>query len=150
MKEYDSRKDTKRHIKTVAKFLKIISKELRKRGKSHDKSKLLPPEKDFFDIYTPKLKSLTYGSEEYKRNLEGLQVALKHHYALNSHHPEYYVNGIADMTLVDVIEMLCDWKAATLRHDDGNIDKSLEINKERFNISEQLVSVLKNTVDAYF
>lgn len=150
MKKYDSRKDTKRHIKTVAKFLKVISKELRKRGKSHDKSKLLTPEKDFFDAYTPKLKSLTYGSDEYKRNLEGLQIALKHHYALNSHHPEYYVKGIADMTLVDVIEMLCDWKAATLRHDDGNIDKSLEINKERFNVSEQLVSILKNTVDAYF
>lgn len=150
MKKYDSRKDTKRHIKTVAKFLKVISKELCKRGKLHDKSKLLTPEKDFFDVYTPKLKSLTYGSEEYKRNLEGLQIALKHHYAINSHHPEHYVNGIADMTLVDVIEMLCDWKAATLRHDNGNINKSLEINKERFNMSEQLVSVLKNTVDAYF
>jgi hypothetical protein len=65
--------------------------------------------------------------------------------AANSHHPEHYSNGIQGMSLLDVIEMLCDWKAAGLRHADGNIFKSLEINKDRYKISTQLYSILFNT-----
>ena len=41
--------------------------------------------------------------------------------------------------------MFFDWKAATERHDDGDIYKSLNINKDRFKISDQLINILKNT-----
>ena len=51
------------------------------------------------------------------------------------------------MNLIDLLEMICDWKAATLRHDDGDIYKSLEINHQRFGYSYQLHHILKNTVD---
>lgn len=40
-----------------------------------------------------------------------------------------------------------DWKAATERHADGDILKSLEINRVRFGISDQLAQILQNTVD---
>jgi hypothetical protein len=50
------------------------------------------------------------------------------------------------MNLVDIVEMVCDWKAATRKHRDGNILKSLEINAKRFNIEPQLLSILHNTV----
>ena len=50
------------------------------------------------------------------------------------------------MTIIDLIEMLCDWKAATMRHNDGNIRKSIEINAKRFNIDSQLTKMLENTV----
>lgn len=53
------------------------------------------------------------------------------------------VNG---MSLLSVMEMLSDWKAAGMRHEDGSIDQSLEINRKRFEISDQLFEVLKNTV----
>jgi hypothetical protein len=43
--------------------------------------------------------------------------------------------------------MLFDWKAATERHADGDIRKSIEINKERFKISEQLCDIFRNTVN---
>jgi hypothetical protein len=55
--------------------------------------------------------------------------------------------GINGMTLIDLIEMLCDWKAAGLRHADGDIFRSIEINKERFGISEQLTQILENTAE---
>lgn len=54
-------------------------------------------------------------------------------------------SGVAGMSLLDLIEMLCDWKAATERHNDGSIARSLKINRERFNISDQLQSILENT-----
>jgi hypothetical protein len=99
-----------------------------------------------YDEFTPKLRDSTYGSDEYKGFLKDMGAALQHHYANNSHHPEHYPNGINGMSLLDVIEMLADWKAATSRHADGDIQKSLEINKARFGISDQLAEMLANTV----
>ncbi|MEV6494393.1 DUF5662 family protein, partial [Actinoplanes sp. NPDC051633] len=87
----------------------------------------------------------TYGSDEYKGSLEAMGEGLKHHYA--RHHPEHFPNGVNDMTLVVLVEMLADWKAATERHDDGNLRQSLEIQRERFGISDQLLAVLYNTAE---
>lgn len=130
--------------------LLLVNKVLNKRALLHDKSKLLPPEKDGFDEYTPKLHDCTYGSEEYKSFLRGLQNILNHHYANNSHHPEHYSNGIYGMNIFDVTEMFCDWTAACKRHADGNIYSSLDINQKRFGYTDGFKLVLKNTADKYF
>lgn len=143
---YDSTLETKRHAWRVHQLLVDVHVELTKRGICHDNSKLQPLEKTLFDEYTPKLKGTTYGSERYKQYLKELDVALKHHYENNKHHPEHYTDGINGMSLVDIIEMICDWRAATERHADGNILKSIEINSERFKISPQLKEILLNTV----
>lgn len=142
---YDSTPDTTAHIARVRELLQDAQDVLFHRGTVHDATKLESPEKECFDEYTPKLKGLTYGSEEYKAALAGLGVALDHHYANNSHHPQFYPNGVNGMTLFDILEMLCDWKAAGERHADGNFSESLRINKERFAISDQLAEVFENT-----
>lgn len=143
--KYDSIKDTLLHIKRVNELLLQFTKEIIDRAIQHDNSKLQEPEKPLFDKMTPLLKGLTYGSDDYKKALDELKPALDHHYANNSHHPEHYKNGIDDFTLVDLVEMFIDWKAASERHDDGDIFRSIEINKNRFGISEQLCKILKNT-----
>lgn len=96
-------------------------------------------------MVTPRLRSLTYGTPEYSASLNELGPALKHHYQHNSHHPEHYANGISGMSLLDVIEMLCDWKAAGERHQDGSMERSLQVNRERFSIHPQLQQILENT-----
>jgi hypothetical protein len=143
--EYDSTVDTLKHIKRVAQLLTESSSELIKRANKHDDSKLVAPEKELYDKLTPILKGLTYGSDEYKASLKELGVALKHHYENNTHHPEHYENGVDGMDLFDVLEMAVDWCAAVERHDDGDIFKSLEINKNRFKMSDQLVNIFNNT-----
>ncbi|UTC77559.1 MULTISPECIES: DUF5662 family protein [Treponema] len=143
--KYDSIKDTLLHIKRVNELLLQFTKEIIDRAIQHDNSKLQEPEKPLFDKMTPLLKGLTYGSDDYKKALDELKPALDHHYANNSHHPEHYKNGIDDFTLVDLVEMFIDWKAASERHDDGDIFRSIEINKNRFGISEQLCKIFKNT-----
>jgi hypothetical protein len=143
--QYDSTADTLRHIRLVNAYLKIAAVELLNRAVIHDCSKLESPEKELFDEFTPKLAGCTYGSDEYKQFLADLKPALDHHYQNNSHHPEHYPNGVNDMDLFDVIEMFFDWKAASERHNDGNIYKSIEINTKRFNLSEQLATIFKNT-----
>lgn len=145
-----SREATREHIATVAGFLMHMASELLKRAQVHDASKLEPPEVETFAIYTAKLKGSTYGSDEYKQFLKEMKPALDHHYDHNSHHPEHYVNGVDGMDLIDLVEMFCDWKAAGMRHADGNLHTSIEKNTERFNLSPQLVSILKNSVDLFY
>ena len=147
---YDSEADTLHHIKRVNQFLLFAAQDLLKRAMIHDNSKLLEPEKSKFDEMTPKLKGLTYGSDEYKASLSELGVALKHHYEHNSHHPEHYPDGVNGMDLLDLIEMFFDWCAAGERHADGDIYKSIENNKTRFNLSDQLVDIQKNTAERYY
>lgn len=113
--------DTLRHIERVRNLLNICVGDLLHRGETHDQSKMAPPELELFMEYTPKLKDVTYGSPEYQEFLKGLKPALDHHYANNSHHPEHYKNGLEDMNLLDLVEMMCDWKASSERHNDGNI-----------------------------
>jgi hypothetical protein len=137
--------ETIKHIEMVRKYLRIITDALTTRGVKHDASKLESPEVEVFTEATPKLAEMTYGSEEYKASLEEIHTALEHHYASNRHHPEHFPNGIEDMTLVDIVELLCDWKASSLRHHDGNLLKSIEINADRFGYDEQLKKIFINT-----
>lgn len=145
MAEYDSRMDTLKHIDRVRELLKDAEDNLFRRATDHDKSKLGSPEREIFDQVTPRLKGLTYGSDEYKAQLKEMGVALEHHYKHNRHHPEFHADGIKGMSLLDLIEMACDWKAATERHANGCMLESLRINKQRFGIDDQLWAVLYNT-----
>jgi hypothetical protein len=147
--KYDSTVDTLIHIKRVNELLIRFSKDMMYRATYHDNSKLQEPEKSLFDEFTPKLKGCTYGSDEYKEFLKELKVGLGHHYSKNSHHPEHYENGVDGMDLLDLVEMFMDWKAAGERHADSNIHKSIEHNKTRFKLSEQLESIFKNTATNY-
>lgn len=88
---------------------------------------------------------MTFGSQEYINSLEALKPALDHHYAQYRHHPQHFQNGINDMNLIDIVEMLADWKASSERQQNGNLLTSIEINAERFNISDQLKQILINT-----
>jgi hypothetical protein len=147
--------ETRKHIMQVAKYLHIFSCELLKRASEHDASKLEEPEASIFEKMTPLLKGCTYGSDEYKKMLAEMKPALDHHYANNKHHPEFNdINGfsfqtsndpIKSMDLFDIVEMICDWLAASKRHNDGNIGNSITINKKRFHIEDQLEMLLRNT-----
>ncbi len=143
---YDSSEDTQKHIDRVEELLLGAVAELLKRGIEHDASKLLPPEKEYFDKYTPELTNLVFGTPEYKESCQRLKPALDHHFSKNSHHPQFYgEEGINGMNLFDIVEMFFDWKASGERNSTGNIYKSIDINAERFGISKQLKKILINT-----
>ena len=148
--EFDSEAETRKHIARVNELLLLSITELAKRAVEHDASKLTDAEKPFFDEETPKLKFLKFGSEAYKESLARLKPALDNHYLKNSHHPQFYENGIEGMDLFDLLEMLCDWKAAGERDEGGNIFASIEINSERFGISGQLAAIFNNHAKKYF
>lgn len=148
--DFDSEAETRKHIARVNELLLFSVTELAKRAVEHDASKLTDAEKPFFDEETPKLKFLKFGSDEYMDSLARLKPALDNHYSKNSHHPQFYENGIEGMDLFDLLEMLCDWKAAGERDEGGNILASIEINSERFGISTQLATIFNNHAQRYF
>lgn len=175
MSDYDSRPDTHTHIGEVRTRLLQVVRDLLSRADDHDRSKLVEPEVAVFDEFTPKLRDSTYGSDEYKAFLDGMDEGLKHHYRVNDHHPEHFVDGdpvaiysasypdsawrqgslctdrsgVHAMNLVQMIEMLADWKAATLRHADGDLGRSIEQNAERFGYGDEIQRLLLHTA-AYF
>lgn len=149
MTEAECKVDTIKHIEKVRYYIRMITDRLTTRGVNHDKTKLESPEVELFTEYTPRLASTQYGSEEYKESLAGLKPALDHHYANSRHHPEHFNKGIADMNLIDIVEMLCDWKAASERQRDGNLLKSIEQNAQRFGYDDQLKQIFLNTAKLF-
>lgn len=143
--EFDSRPDTWRHIHQVRFYMGEVVKRLMDRAHVHDMSKLQEPELAVFDRITPRLRNATYPSAEYDELRAAVGDGLKHHYENNDHHPEHFENGVADMDLLQVMEMLADWKAATLRHENGDLRTSIEHNANRFGYGEEFKRLLMNT-----
>lgn len=56
--------------------------------------------------------------------------------------PKHTLRG---MTMFDLLEMLCDWRAAGERHANGSLAASLKHNRERFSISDEMAALLENT-----
>lgn len=165
---------TMRHIETVRNFLSAFIVELVNRQIAHDQTKLLSPEVEYLETHTSKLRGLTYGSPEYHKCLEEMAPGVEHHYKENYHHPEHFpvfkckacgneymdekpefcecngrefdkVISLKRMNLVDIVEMLADWKSASLRHHDGDLLRSIEINQKRYGYSDELKEILLNT-----
>jgi hypothetical protein len=191
---FEAYEQTWQHIDKVMRLLMSAQVELMRRAVTHDRTKLISPEREMFAQMTNKLRGLTYGSLEYKECLEQMRgQALGHHYSHNRHHPEFFppreesreiknheimvqhamnynvvlpddiygyenllkylkvkqleqTSSINNMNLFDILEMFVDWVAATQRHADGDINKSIEYNTERFALSPQLVQIFKNTI----
>lgn len=144
----DSTQDTLEHINKVQERIRQVVASLRHRSLVHDASKLKEPEKSGYDLLGHRLHSVTYGTPEYYAVMNDPQItgAIQHHVENNSHHPEAHEGGVSGMSLLDVMEMACDWKAASARGGGVSFTDGLEINCKRFGIDDQLASILENTV----
>lgn len=135
------------HIALVQRLLLSAQIELARRIVTHDRTKLSSPEWEMYREAIPDLERLTYGSEEYKAIVKQMQAGpLKHHFEHNRHHSEHFENGIDEMNLFDVLEMLIDWIAHSKLRAGGDMAKSIEINCDRFGVSAQLKQIIENTV----
>ncbi len=112
---------TQKHIALVSQNLEKVGRHpdfqqfaefLRQRAVSHDASKFKEPE------LTPRIWAAEFsrcmGNGEpfdYPPGMDArLAAAEQLHLRVNSHHPEYHSQPDA-MSIVDVIEMVCDWTA---------------------------------------
>jgi hypothetical protein len=147
--------DTRKHQQIVAKLMTSCAKELVNRGNGHDESKLSPNEREVHVMPVWKLAThdIEYGTPEHKEIIMEMGKGWKHHSTHNDHHPVFYLTGKSDieedplskMNLFALIEMLCDWIAASKRN---NNDPELALNvlKSEFQLSEQLENILRITL----
>ncbi len=119
------------HISMVQTLLRKVASRLLERADLHDLSKLTEDELGGM----VRISQNKFGSPEYVDALSTPVVKL--HWSRNSHHPEHYTRGFRDMHTLDVIEMVCDWKATNILH--GHLDwgKSVDIMAERLHLSVQ-------------
>lgn len=132
------------HINRVQKWMALAITSLLARSNTHDLSKYSQEELGLV-LGKPAFDKYEYMSAEERAALAAVEDSLAHHYAHNFHHPEHYADGVEGMSLFDLIEMVCDWKAAGEMSPNGSFANSIELNMERFNLSPQLVSILRNT-----
>lgn len=143
----DSRPDTWMHIDEVRGLLTLVIQDLAGRAWLHDQSKLVSPEVEAFDVISERLHGSTYGGPEYQATMDEFREQLDHHVMQNAHHPEAHAGGIQGMSLIDLLEMTCDWMAASRRHADGDVMRSIrEVNMARFGFGPELAGILENTV----
>lgn len=81
--------------------------------KSHDASKYSEEE---FEPY----RQYFYPENDKEKNREIFDKAWQHHYGTNKHHWEHW-NG-EKIPLVYILELLCDWKAMSLKFGDTPLD----------------------------
>ena len=143
-------RDTILHKKQVSDIGQLFINELKNRLDHHDDSKLRGDEQKLFESVLEDADACDYGSKEYSDLKSKLKPALILHYGCNRHHPEHFIDGLAGMNLIDLLEMFIDWQAATERHKDDDIHESIEINAKRYDIPDALVAIFHNTAKDFF
>lgn len=134
------------HKRLVGRYLQRVTNALFQRAVEHDYSKFSREEFPQYAAALPRFEKAEYGSEEYKACCKSIQPAIDHHLRVNRHHPEFFPNGVNDMNLIDVVEMVCDWIAASQRVPGNTL--RLDLQKERFGIDDQLFGLISRTVEA--
>ena len=135
------------HKMRVFRLMSKMSQEVMLRGNRHDDSKYEDAEFPIYADMIDEFEKHPYGSKGYDAAKASIKSATDHHFKHNRHHPEYHPEGIDGMTLVDLLEMLADWKAATQNHPDnpGDLRNSIALETKKYKISPQLARILYNT-----
>ena len=124
-----------RHIMTVQALLRRFARQLLNRADNHDLSKLTPDELGGMIEIDSIADKFGLNSPEYMAALSG--TAIKLHRSRYSHHPEYHLNGVEDMNIFDLVEMVCDWKVANQLRGHPEWKKSVGMMAERFSLSSE-------------
>lgn len=145
--EFEVLLDVIRHVSEVRENLQEIVGDLERRGIAHDRTKFDDPEFSTFVATRPEFKKANYGTPEYEAVCKAAKVGVDHHYKHNRHHTAHHPNGIRDMNLMDLLEMLADWKAAARRSPDLTFHGSLPRAFKKYKIDKTLQELFINTVD---
>jgi hypothetical protein len=124
-----------KYMPTAARHEPRLVLPLAWRAIRHDLSKYRWSEAKWFASTIFELGKVEYGTPEYRALLDKIRPAITLHYQRNSHHPEYW-GSVEQMPRVDLIEMVADWKAASKRTANGDLKRSIQMNRERWQYDE--------------
>jgi hypothetical protein len=134
------------HVSEVRENIASVNAELVRRGIAHDRTKFQALEFDAFVSTRDAFKKANYGTPEYQACVDAVKPAVDHHHGNNRHHTSYHENGVNDMSLIDIVEMICDWKAASRRSPDKKFIDTLDYAFDKYGIDSQLQGIIRNTL----
>lgn len=126
-------------------MMNTIIDDLTVRKYRHDVSKLSDDEYPGFVALNKTLRETSFMDENYRASLTKEVIGI--HYKNNDHHPEHFPNGIMDMNLIQISEMICDWvavglgKGLTFDELEGTVGQAIR----RQAIDVQLSIIMMNT-----
>lgn len=123
------------HRDLVRKNMHQFISKFQQRAIMHDISKFYLDEFDGFVEADAKNTWSAYGTPEYVKQVNE-NVGIQLHWKRNTHHPEYHKNGVNDMSFLDILEMVIDWKSAAETYN-TNFSESIEYSIKRFNFDEK-------------
>ena len=138
-----------RHRNMVNYALNEMADELRTRGRVHDLSKLQYDEFVGYIGINVAARQYEFGSDELKAAIAEQGDSVRLHYRRNQHHPEWY-DSPDSMTLMNVIEMVIDWWAASMAYggnSKGDVRRSRDEMYKRYEFSEGQRWVIDQMVD---
>ena len=149
--EERTKQTIKKHIAHVQDCFRSIINHLSIRAHFHDMSKLMDDEFNGFIHFERLDPNLEYGSPAYKEAFKEIehhvQEAIKLHHSRNDHHPEYHDN-VQSMNFLQILEMVCDWKAACQSYSDsGSFRRSVEIGKQKYDFSKEQLWLIDQVAD---
>lgn len=121
-----------RHRAIVSATLRAVAYELMRRADLHDQSKLSLDEFEGFAKINKVGREHDYGSDEYYAALKAVEPnPIPLHYSRNDHHPEFHAK-ITDMEFPELVEMVCDWYAASVAYGKTSFQNSLTVSFGRW------------------
>lgn len=143
-----SRQDTLRHIQAVQTNMDEMIALLRARSNKHDLSKLQEPEMTGYAGLHADMRGVSYGTPEYAAVIERYRSTVEHHYNHNDHHPQHHAAGVAGMSMLMLLEMLADWKAAAEQRDTGgSLSRSLDHYEQQPACDRTIARLLRQTAE---
>ena len=141
------------HCRHVRSGLRAVMHALDNRAEDHDTTKLSADEFAGFSRINKAAREHPYGSEEYRAGLRQEKPTIERHYTRNRHHPEFHGTDAKvpttdearvtistgrcladDMSFLDIIEMVCDWRGAYLGYgSQGTWTENMERQRQRYN-----------------
>lgn len=119
------------HLAHVRAGLQKINHDLERRALLHDLSKFGSEEfPGFCEINAGR--ETEWGSDEHRAQQRREKTTIEAHYRANSHHPEHHAPQ--SMGFLDLIEMVCDWRAAYLAYGNGGMtwEENVRSQQERY------------------
>lgn len=138
-----------RHRDNIQTALSRIVNEIEERGLRHDLSKFKEDEAEGFVRINKTARNCEYGSEEYENTMvkeKGEDGCITKHFSRNRHHVEFH-DSAHDMTFIDIIEMVCDWWAASKTYGTNTLQKKLPELKEQGDFSEPQLWLIDEVVE---
>lgn len=142
----DFKSATMEHKTRVSIKMSALAREITRRGNVHDNSKFKTPEVEIYSAHFNELNNAKYGSPEYDKALDNIKPALNHHNAENDHHVQHFENGIFEMNLVQILEMLCDISVTAEAKGEDAV-YNLPTWMQRNHIPENYYRILRNTLE---